>query len=226
MAVLQLLRISLVLYLVALMLHTLTGLEVTTCIVLAGLFVGLYTVAGGIDAVIWTDVVQTIVLASGSLICLALIVYALPGGLAQIFEIGFADQKFSLGSVVDGSLIPLSWGFDLGEKTGPLMLLMSVSFFLTEYTAAQHFVQRYCAARSLREARKSLLYSVAVAMISASIPASGPLNMTSSFRLTTMCLYRASKHQRCVRLARTHLTDDFEALKLARFTAPANVPSI
>jgi SSS family solute:Na+ symporter len=160
----QLLRISLVLYLVALMLHALTGLEVTTCIVLSGLFVGLYTVAGGIDAVIWTDVVQTIVLASGSLICLALIVYALPGGLAQIFEVGFADQKFSLGSVVDGHVIPLSWGFDLGEKTGPLMLLMSLSFFLTEYTAAQHFVQRYCAARSLREARKSLLYSVAVAM--------------------------------------------------------------
>ena len=51
----QLLRISLVLYLVALMLHALTGLEVTTCIVLAGLFVGLYTVAGGIDVRVCRD---------------------------------------------------------------------------------------------------------------------------------------------------------------------------
>jgi SSS family solute:Na+ symporter len=160
----QLLRISLVLYLVALMLHELTGLDVTTCIVLSGVFVGLYTVMGGIDAVIWTDVVQTVVLVCGSLICLGVIVQSLPGGLSQIFDVAIADRKFSLGSFVDGQLVPFSWGFDLGEKTGPLMLLMSASFFLTEYTASQHFVQRYCAASSLREARKSMLYAVSVAM--------------------------------------------------------------
>jgi SSS family solute:Na+ symporter len=160
----QLLRISLVLYLVALMLHEVTGLDVTTCIVLSGVFVGLYTVMGGIDAVIWTDVVQTVVLVCGSLICLAVIVQSLPGGLSQIFEVAITDQKLSLGSFVDGRLVPFSWGFDLGEKTGPLMLLMSASFFLTEYTTSQHFVQRYCAARSLGEARKSMLYAVSVAM--------------------------------------------------------------
>lgn len=160
----QILRISLVLYLVALMLHQLTGLDVSSCIALCGLFVGLYTVLGGIDAVIWTDVVQTLILTLGSLICLAIIVHALPGGFAQILEVANAHEKFSLGSFVDGEMVPLSWGFDLGEKTGPFMLLMSASFFLTEYTAAQHFVQRYCAARSLREARKSMLWSVCVAM--------------------------------------------------------------
>ena len=160
----QLLRISLVLYLVALMLHELTGFEVTTCILAAGAFVALYTVLGGIDAVIWTDVVQTLVLVSGSLLCLGIILHELPGGLGQIFEIAAEHQKFSLGSWVDGELVPLGWGFDLGSKTAPLMLLMSASFFLTEYTTAQHFIQRYCAARSLAEARKSLAWAVAVAM--------------------------------------------------------------
>jgi SSS family solute:Na+ symporter len=160
----QLLRVSLVLYLLALMLHQLSGLDVSACIALCGVFVGLYTVAGGIDAVIWTDVVQTIVLALGSLICLGIIIHMLPGGVAQIFEVANAHGKLSLGSFANGELVPLSWGFDLGEKTGPLMLLMSASFFLTEYTTAQHFVQRYCAARSLREARKAMLWSVCVAM--------------------------------------------------------------
>ena len=160
----QILRISLVLYLVALMLHELTGLEVTTCIIAAGIFVAVYTVLGGIDAVIWTDVVQTIVLVSGSLLCLAIIIIELPGGLPQIFEIAAEHQKFSFGSFVNGEHVPLGWGLDLGSKTAPLMLLMSASFFLTEYTTAQHFVQRYCAARSLREARKSLVWAVAVAM--------------------------------------------------------------
>jgi SSS family solute:Na+ symporter len=160
----QLLRLSLVLYLIALLAHELTGVDVTTCIVVGGIFVAAYTVLGGIDAVIWTDVVQTVVLASGSLICLALIVHALPGGLGQIFEVASAHDKFSLGSFEGGELVPLGWGLDLGSKTAPLMLLMSASFFLTEYTTSQHYVQRYCAARSLREARKSLAWAVAVAM--------------------------------------------------------------
>lgn len=160
----QLLRLSLVLYLVALLAHELTGVEVTTCIVVGGVFVALYTVLGGIDAVIWTDVVQTLVLVSGSLLCLGVIVATLPGGLAQILEVAASHQKLSLGSWVDGELVPLGFGFDLGAKTAPLMLLMSASFFLTEYTTAQHYVQRYCAARSLREARKSLAWAVVVAM--------------------------------------------------------------
>jgi SSS family solute:Na+ symporter len=160
----QLLRLSLVLYLIALLAHELTGVEVTTCIVVAGVFVALYTVLGGIDAVIWTDVVQTVVLASGSLLCLGLILHELPGGLGQVFEIAAAHDKLSLGSLVDGRLVPLGWSFDLGAKTAPLMLLMSASFFLTEYTTSQHYVQRYCAARSLREARKSLAWAVVVAM--------------------------------------------------------------
>lgn len=160
----QILRVSLVLYLVGLMLHELTAIPVTTCLVAAGLFVALYTVLGGIDAVIWTDVVQTIVLVSGSLLCLGVVVHELPGGLPQIFEIAALHHKLSLGTFVGGHLVPLGWGLDLGAKTAPLMLLMSTSFFLTEYTTAQHFVQRYCAARSQREARKSLAWAVVVAM--------------------------------------------------------------
>jgi SSS family solute:Na+ symporter len=158
----QLLRVSLVLYLLALMLHQLTGIDERTCILVCGVFVAAYTVAGGIDAVIWTDVVQTIILASGSLICLGVIVHALPGGLGQIFEVAARHEKFALGYEVGGEVVRMSWGFDLGDKTVPLMLMMSITYFLTEYATAQHFVQRYCAARSTREARKAMLTQVMV----------------------------------------------------------------
>ena len=160
----QVLRTSLVLYLVALLLHQLTDLDVGRCIWLAGAFVALYTILGGIDAVIWTDVVQTVVLVSGSLFCLGTIVTALPGGLEQIFSVAAEHHKFSLASVVDGQRVPISWGLDLGAKTVPLMLMMSLTYFMTEYATAQHFVQRYCAARSTREARKAMLYSVLIGM--------------------------------------------------------------
>ncbi len=160
----QLLRVSLVLYLLALMLHALTGIDERTCILISGVFVAAYTIAGGIDAVIWTDVVQTVVLASGSLICMGIIVHALPGGFGQIFEVAAAHEKFALGYRVGDEVVRMSWGLDLGEKTVPLMLMMSVTYFLTEYVTAQHFVQRYCAARSTREARKALGWTVAVAV--------------------------------------------------------------
>jgi len=160
----QLLRISLVLYLVALMLHELTGVDPVTCIAVAGLFVALYTILGGIDAVIWTDVIQTVVLISGSLLCLGIVATQLPGGLGQVFEVAAAHEKFALGWAQDGEVVRMSWALDLGEKTVPLMILMSATFFLTEYVTAQHFVQRYCAARSTREARKAMLTSVLVGM--------------------------------------------------------------
>jgi SSS family solute:Na+ symporter len=160
----QLLRVSLVLYLVALLLHGLTGIDQVTCIVIAGAFIGLYTVLGGIDAVIWTDVAQTLVLVLGSLLCLGIIVHELPGGLSQLFAVAAEHEKFALGDPVNGQLVRVSWGFDLGEKTAPLMLLMGTSYFLTEYVTAQHFVQRYCAAKSTHEARKSMWISVCVAI--------------------------------------------------------------
>ncbi len=160
----QLLRLSLVLYLLALLAHSLTGLDEEVCIVLVGVFVAAYTIVGGIDGVIWTDVVQTIVLATGSLLCLGIIVAELPGGLGQIFEVAGEFQKFALGYHDGEQVVHMSWGIDLGEKTIPLMILMSATFFLTEYVTAQHFVQRYCAAKSLKEARRGMLVSVLVAM--------------------------------------------------------------
>jgi SSS family solute:Na+ symporter len=104
------------------------------------------------------------VLASGSLLCLGLIVAELPGGLGQIFEVAAAHQKFALGYFDGEQVVHMSWGFDLGEKTIPLMLMMSLTYFLTEYVTAQHFVQRYCAAKSLAEARRGMWVSVLVSV--------------------------------------------------------------
>ena len=160
----QILRVSFILYLVALMLHALTGVNEVVCILVAGVFVAMYTVAGGIDAVIWTDVVQTVVLISGSLFCLGTIVTLLPGGFAQIHEIAAAHEKFAIGDLVGGELVRSDWSIDFRKKTVPLMLLMSFNFFLTEFATSQHFVQRYCAARSLREARQAMWTTVLVGL--------------------------------------------------------------
>ena len=158
----QLLRVSFILYLVALMLASLTGLDETTCILVAGVVVAAYTIVGGIDAVIWTDVIQTIALIGGSLICLATIVSMLPEGFGQILEIARAHDKFALGDLENGRLVQAGWGLDFGRKTVPLMLLMSFNFFLTDFASGQHYVQRYCSAASLAEARRAMWINVLV----------------------------------------------------------------
>ncbi len=160
----QILRLSLVHYLLALLMHETTGLDVLTCIIAGGVFVGIYTMMGGIDAVIWTDVIQTTVLMLGSIICLGVIIDAMPGGLDQIFAIANEHHKLSLGTIVDGKLYPPNWSIDFSTKTTSMLIVTGVVFFLTEYVTAQHMIQRYCAARSLAEARKGLLYAVIVAM--------------------------------------------------------------
>ena len=153
----QLVRVSTILYLLALLIQQVVGIEPVPAIWVAGVFVAVYTVVGGFDAVVWTDVMQTVVLLLGGLFCLFVIVDLLPGGLSTIWDRAIADGKLSLSEYRDGELVPVGWGFSLSEKTASMMLLLGLSTWLTEYSSNQNTVQRFCAASSTREARRSLL---------------------------------------------------------------------
>ena len=152
----QLVRVSMILFLISVMIHEITGFDPTICILIGGSVVGLYTVLGGIAAVIWTDVIQTIVLVLGGVLCLAIIIYQLPGGLGQIFTVANEAGKFSFAEWHNGQLTPLSWDLTLRAKTLLMLPLVGTVFLLTETCCGQNSVQRYCACKSIREARKAL----------------------------------------------------------------------
>lgn len=160
----QLFRVSIILYLVSVVVHEMTGLSSTMCILVSGVFVAGYTVVGGINAVIWTDVIQTVVLLLGGALCLGVIVQQLPGGLEQIFSVGVAEGKFAIAELIDGELQPVPWGLSLSEKTATMMLLLGLATWLTEYSSNQNVIQRYCASASSREARKAMLVCVGVSV--------------------------------------------------------------
>lgn len=160
----QLLRVSIVLYLLSLVLHEIVGLSPAMCILVAGTFVALYTVLGGIDAVIWTDVIQTIVLILGSVLCLGIIIHQLPGGLGQIFSVAIAENKFALAELTDGKLNPVPWGFSLEHKTVMMMFFLGLTVFLSEYGTNQNTVQRYCASKNIHEARKAMWVCVCTSL--------------------------------------------------------------
>jgi SSS family solute:Na+ symporter len=160
----QVIRIGVVLYLIALLFHELIGLSPEMCILIAGVCVSLYTILGGIDAVIWTDVIQTVVLALGGAICLFVIIDKLPGGLTQIFEVAANADKFSFSELKNGQLEHIGWGLSLRDKTFTMLLLFGLTTWLAQYSSNQSVVQRYFAAKSNKEARKAMFITVLTSM--------------------------------------------------------------
>ena len=152
----QLIRNSMILYLVSLLMYEMTGLHLITCIFFSGVFVAFYTVIGGINAVIWTDIIQTVVLALGGIVTLGVIIAKLPGGFGEIFSVATSHGKFSFSELVNGELHPISWNISLHSKTGTMLLLMGLTYWLTEYCGNQNIVQRYVASKSAKEARKAM----------------------------------------------------------------------
>ena len=157
----QLIRLALILFLVSILMHEITGYSTVVSVLLAGILVAVYTIVGGINAVIWTDVLQTIILVLGGIVILIIIVTAMPGGLSQIFEIANGDNKFAIAELTNGRLNPVTWGFSLSEKTGLMMLFVGLTVWLQEYGTNQNVIQRYAAAKSMKEARKGL-YTIGV----------------------------------------------------------------
>jgi SSS family solute:Na+ symporter len=142
----QMARMGTVIYLLALAIGPLTGWRVETTIVATGALMTIYTLVGGIKAVVWTGVLQSAVLVAGTLMCLGAIIFQTPGGLGEIVSTGVREDKFSLGS----------FGPSLYEPTFWVVFLFGLFTHLTNFGVDQSYVQRYITARDDREAAKSI----------------------------------------------------------------------
>ena len=142
----QLARMGSIMFGVALALSPLLGWDLATIIVVTGVVVTLYTLLGGIEAVIWTDVAQSIVLTCGALLVLVMLLLDMPGGPGQLVSIAAEQQKFSLGS----------FGPGVAESTFWVVLVYGLFINLNNFGIDQSFVQRYHTARSDREAARSV----------------------------------------------------------------------
>lgn len=160
----QITRVSMILYLISLVIQTITGLDAHLSVIVAGAFVAIYTILGGIEAVVWTDVIQTIVLISGGLLCIAIIIAEIPGGLPTIIETAWQANKLSVGDFDDEGYRSASWAPTLLEKTALMMLLIGLISWLTEYSSNQNTVQRFCASKSEHEARKAMFICALVSV--------------------------------------------------------------
>lgn len=143
----QLARMGVVVLLPALALSTATGISAITCILIMGALSTLYTVMGGIEAVIWTDVVQVIVLLGGAIAALVIIIMHLDGGFGEILSTGWEQGKFRL--------VDFDWALD---KEGILVIVLGAIFTnnLPPYTTDQAVVQRYLTTPTERQASRAI----------------------------------------------------------------------
>lgn len=145
----QMARMGSIMYLLALPLNHLLGWDARLTILVTGGLVTLYTLLGGIEGVIYTDAVESIVLIIGALVCVVSIPLDMPEGPGQVFRIAAAHGKFSLGS----------FGPSVAAATFWVVLVYGLFMNLQNYGIDQSYIQRYLAARSERGARGSLWMS-------------------------------------------------------------------
>jgi solute:Na+ symporter, SSS family len=141
----QVMRVAVILYLLALPMYVILGWDMRLIIVITGISVMIYAILGGIKAVIWTDAIQAIILIVGALVALGILMFSLPDGPRQYFEIASAHEKFSLGS----------FGLSLTESTFWVVFIYGIFINLQNYGIDQNYVQRYMSARNEKEAISS-----------------------------------------------------------------------
>jgi solute:Na+ symporter, SSS family len=144
----QLMRTGTILFLLALTLNVILGWSMITVIIVTGVSVMIYALLGGIQAVIWTDAIQGIILILGAVVCSVILLFSMPHGPGQLFRIAVENHKFSLGSFSTGLSGPTFW----------VVLLYGVFINLQNFGIDQNYIQRYMTASSEKEAKKSALY--------------------------------------------------------------------
>ena len=150
----QLGRMAIVLFLPAMALSAVTGMNVYGCIVVMGVLSTLYTVLGGIEAVVWTDVLQAIVLLGGGLLCLVIMMFGVDGGMSTIFSAGMADDKFKV----------IHWSWDYTTSTLWVLVVGNLFINLVTYTSDQVVVQRYLTTRDEKSAADSIWMNAAIVL--------------------------------------------------------------
>jgi SSS family solute:Na+ symporter len=138
------------LWLTALLLQQFTGWDLRLSIVALGAVTIVYTYLGGMEAVIWTDLIQFVVYLLGAIVAGAVILRLLPGGWDDFVTINEAAGKFQVFDL-DASLT--------NSRTIWAGLIGGAFVTMASHGADQNMVQRYFCARSLTAARTALVLS-------------------------------------------------------------------
>lgn len=145
-------RMSVVLLLPALALSAVTGIGLTTTVLVMGVITTLYTFLGGMKAVIWTDVLQVFVMIGGALFAMTWMIHG-AGGLGAVVHTALADHKTHM----------FDWSFDFSIPNVWTYVLLLIVGTLT-WPQDQVMTQRVLSTKDDKAARSSLFMLTAIAL--------------------------------------------------------------
>ncbi len=154
----QLGRIGIVLLLPSLAISIVTGIPVETSIIIMGLLCILYTTFGGIEAVIWTDVMQVVVLLGGSILAVIWIMLHTETSFVDMISYASERDKFNLTNME----------FNFTESTFWVVFLGGLASAMVTQGTDQTIVQRFLTSSSIKDSQKTL-YTNAVLTLPATI---------------------------------------------------------
>ena len=139
-----------VFFLVSMALATFLDINIYTIVLVLGVTIIILTLLGGMEAIVWMDVVQGGLLIGGGIICIMILMFGIDGGPAELFRIASEHNKIDFG--------PYDWS--LSELCFLVMVLNGIFYALQKYGTDQTIVQRYLAAKNDREAKKAAYIGV------------------------------------------------------------------
>lgn len=143
-----------VFFLVSMALGTFLNIGVVEILLILGVAIILLTLLGGLEAIVWMDVIQGFLLIAGGLLCAGLLLFLPEGGPATVFSVASGYDKIGFG--------PYDWDFT--ELTFIVMVFNGIFYALQKYGTDQTIVQRYLAAKNDREAKKAAYFGVGLSV--------------------------------------------------------------
>jgi len=141
-------RIAIITYLTVLALRPFIGIDPIVLVLLISVMCIIYTWMGGIEGVIWTDVIQGLLLSGSAVLIFIVICFKVQGGFGEIFTVTQHADKF-----FPASQFRWSWT----ESTVPVLMIGFLFANIQQFTASQDVVQRYIVTDSIEETKKTLL---------------------------------------------------------------------
>jgi solute:Na+ symporter, SSS family len=139
-------KMGFIFYTLALVVSSMTGWPLNQVILWVGAVTIFYSLIGGLEAVIWTEVIQGVLKSTGALICLGYLFIYTPGGPSASFKLAWDANKFSLGSLA----------FDFSKPTIIVLVFYGFFWYVQKYVADQTVVQRYLVAKSHKAALRGI----------------------------------------------------------------------
>lgn len=139
-------RIAVVLFLPSLALNVVTGFSIYWAIIIMGVVTIVYCTSGGMEAVVWGDVIQGFILLGGAFTALAFMLSGVEGGLSGFFEITGQNQKFHT----------FDFRFDFSQPVFWVVLIGGLANTLITYTSDQSVVQRYMTTKDEKATGQSI----------------------------------------------------------------------